>query len=250
MPKNPIEEFNSLKQRQAASRKQTEVGHWEKWKAAPEEEKPAHLQPLLKAYAPTFTRKVKEWKPPAIPESAFRAELHRQFINALDSFDPNRAALSTHVETRLQKGLRFVGRHQNMAYIPEGQTQYIGKIQRAQDQLTEDFGRPPTHDEIADHLGISPKRVGTVIKSMKKDFAFSSLEFDNTTQPSSREQEVLSLLPFSLSSDEKEIFDHIFGQNGKTKVTETNELARRLNKSPSQISRIKTSILSKYKQYR
>lgn len=247
---NPIDEFKSFKQRQADSRKQKEVALWEKWKQAPEPEKPEHLQPLLKAYAPTFARKVREWKPPAIPESAFKAELHKHFVDALHNFDPNRAALSTHVEMRLQKGLRYVGKHQNMAYIPEGQTQYIGKIQKAHDELTEDFGRPPTNDEIADHLGLQPKKVETVRKSMKKDFAFSSLEFDNTTQPSSREQEVLSLLHFALTPDEKSVFNHVYGQNGAAKITETNELAQRLGKSPSQISRLKTSILTKYKQYR
>lgn len=251
MSKNPIEELREQKEKEASARKQNEVALWQNWKSAPEHEKPQHLSPLLKAYEPIFQRKVQEWSggAKAVQPAAFHAELQKQFLNALNTYDPDRAALSTHVETRLHKAKRFVVKHQNLAYIPEGQVAHIGRIRKAQDELQEDLGRAPTPDEIGDHIGMSPKRVGTILGSLKKDVPASRFEADPSMQAMSREREVLDLLQYNLSPEEKQVFDHLFGRNGAQKVQSTNDLAKKLNKSAPQISRLKTSILNKYKGF-
>lgn len=251
MSKTPVTEFRDFRQQQSITRKEREAALVDQWKTAPEHEKPKHLQPLLQAYEPVFNRKVNEWSrgARAIQPAAFKAELQKHFINALETYDPARAALSTHVETRLQKAMRFVGRHQNLAYIPEGQARFIGPIQKARDELTEQFGRDPTHSEIADHLGMTPARVERISKSVKRDIPASLLVKDPTSQISSREREVLDLLQFNLSPDEKRVFDYLYGRNGMPVVQSTNELAKKLGKSAPQVSRLKTSILNKYKQY-
>lgn len=251
MPKDPVKDFREFRQQQSITRKDRETALVEQWKAAPEHEKPKHLQPLLQAYEPTFNRKVNEWSrgARAIQPAAFKAELQKHFINALQTYDPTKAALSTHVEMRLQKAKRFVGTHQNLAYIPEGQARFIGPIQKARDELTEQFGREPTHTEIADHLGMQPHKVERLAKSLKKDIPASMLVNDPSAQTSSREREVLDLLQFNLSPEEKKVFDYLFGRNGMPKVLSTNDLAKKLNKSAPQVSRLKTSILNKYKQY-
>ena len=248
---NPLDELKEYKEAQVTTRKQNEIVLWESWKKAPEHEKPKKLAPLLKAYEPTFQRKIHEWSggAVAIQPAAFKAELQKQFISALHNFDPEKAALSTHIETRLHKAKRFVIKHQNLAYIPEGQVAHIGRIRKAQDQLTEEFGRAPTTDEIADHIGMPPKRVATILNSLKKDIPSSRFEEDPTAKQHAREREVLGLLQFNLSPDEKEVFDHLFGQNGKAKIQSTNALAAKLGKTAPQISRLKTSILDKYKSY-
>jgi DNA-directed RNA polymerase specialized sigma subunit len=251
MPKNPVAEFRDFRQQQSATRKDRETEMVERWKGAPEHEKPQHLQPLLQAYDPVFNRKVNEWSrgARAVNPAAMKAELQKQFINSLHTYDPTKAALSTHVETRLQKAKRFVGTHQNLAYIPEGQARYIGPIMKARDELTEEFGREPTHSEVADHLGITPARVERLAKSLKKDIPASMLVNDPSAQASSREREVLDLLQFNLSAEEKKVFDYLYGRNGMPVVQSTNDLAAKLGKSAPQISRLKTSILKKYKQY-
>lgn len=251
MPKNPVEEFRQYQSAQTDTRKQKEHVLWDAWKQAPAHEKPKHLEPLLQIYAPTFQKKVNEWSrgARAIQPSAFKAELHKQFINALETYNPTKAALSTHVETRLKKAQRFVTKHQNLAYIPEGQVAHIGRIMRAQSELGEQFGRDPTHDEIADHLGMTPKRVGTILHSMKKDIPASMLVTDQVTNISPREREVLDLLQFNLSQDEKQVFDLLYGRNGQPSIQSTNDIAKKLGKSAPQVSRLKTSIINKYKNY-
>jgi DNA-directed RNA polymerase specialized sigma subunit len=251
MAKNPLEDFLAEKEKTAETRRINEIKMWETWQQAPQHQKPDHLAPLLKAYEPVFNRKINEWSrgAKAIQPTAFKAELQRHFIGALETYDPNKAALSTHVETRLQKAKRYVVKHQNLAYIPEGQVAHIGRIRKAQDELQEEFGRVPSHDEIADHLGMSPKRVNTILSAVKKDIPASRFESDPTTSAIHREREVLDLLQYNLSPDEKQVFDLLYGRNGNAPVTSTNDLAKRLGKSAPQVSRLKTSILNKYKNY-
>jgi DNA-directed RNA polymerase specialized sigma subunit len=248
MDRNPLDEILDEKEKQAVDRKVREVGLWQTWNQ--NGRKPEHLEPLLKAYQPLVNQRAKEWKPPAIPQSAFKAELQNHLIKALETYNPERAALSTHIGVRLQKAKRYMTQHANVAYIPEAQVSYIGKIQRATDKLTEDLGRAPTHNEIADHVGLPLKRVSTIIGAMRKDIPASAFgENDPMQKATAREREVLDLLQFNLSSDEKQVFNHLYGREGQPTITSTNELAQRLGKSPSQISRLKTSILGKYKKY-
>ena len=247
---SPIDTYLSHKTEQSERRRQADVQAWQAWKTAPEEHKPALLQPLLSSYMPTFHQKEQQWRPPSIPKSAFMAQLQHHFVGALHDYDPEKAALSTHVDMRLKKALRYVGKHQNIAYIPEGQTQHIGKIQRARDQLKDELGRDPTTDEIGDHLGMTPKRITTIMGSMKKDLPSSLWESDPVAQASSREQQVLGLIRYELAPDEQSVFDHIYGHNGAQRIEDTGQLARKLGKSPSQISRLKTSIIDKYNKFR
>jgi DNA-directed RNA polymerase specialized sigma subunit len=245
---NPLDEALEDKEKRATERKAKEVGLWQAWNESGR--KPEHLTPLLKAYNPLISQKVREWRPPAIPESAFRAELENHFIKSLETYNPERAALSTHINVRLQKAKRYMVQHQNLAYVPEGQAAYIGKIQKAQDQLRDDLGRKPTHSEIADQVGLAPKRVGTILRAMRKDIPASVFgESDPEIKSTAREREVLDLLQYNLSQDEKLVFNHLYGREGKAKINSTNQLADKLGKSPSQISRLKTSILNKYNQY-
>lgn len=244
---NPLDDVLQEKEKRATERKAREVGLWQKWNESGR--KPMHLEPLLKAYQPLVEQKIREWKPQAIPKSAFRAELQNHIIKALETYNPERAALSTHIGVRLQKAKRYMVQHQNLAYIPEGQVSYIGRINKAKDQLTDELGRAPTHSEIGDFVGLPPKRVATIMAATRRDIPMSMLETDPVGKNTMREREVLDLLQYNLTPDEKMVFNHLYGREGKPTVTSTGELATRLGKSPSQVSRLKTSILAKYKRY-
>ena len=68
-------------------------------------------------------------------------------------------------------------------------------------------------------------------------------------QAVNRQREILGLLRPELSRDQQTVFDHLYGLNGKQKVTSTGQLAKVLGKSPSQISRLRTDILNRFNQY-
>ena len=257
---NAVEEFLSTKEKSANVKREKEHELWNHWND--NGRKPAHLEPLLQAFNSVTNAKTREWKAPRINESAFKAELHTHMIKAFETYDPDRgASLRTHVEGRLQKAKRYNAKNQNFAYMPEEQIRFIGKIQQAHDQLSDEFGRTPTNAELATHVNqqdpkfkLTKKRVGEIRANQKADRPGSLWTYDPATRASNREQEVLNLINAELTSvfphpDERMVFEHIYGINGKALVTGTNDLAKKLGKSPSQISRIKSSVGAKVKSY-
>jgi DNA-directed RNA polymerase specialized sigma subunit len=254
MNKDPIDDALDAKTKVAAERKAEDFRLWQEWKTDPT---PERLDPLLKRFDPMIGQHVRLYKAPNVRESALKANLQEQAIKAFESYDPNRAALSTHVMGRLKKGLRFTRQHQNLARIPEAKAEKIGPIQSTMDELTEQFGRVPNHEEVASYLNdqgrfakpITGAQVQQIQKSMVKDINASSFESDPVPRFAAREQEVIGLLRPNLSADEQSVFDHLYGVGGKPRVTSTGELAKKLGKSPSQISRIKGKIDSQFKRY-
>jgi hypothetical protein len=243
-----VEEFFEFKTKEATERAKKEFGMWQQWQQGGK--KPEDLEPLLKVYEPRFQQKIYQWKPPAAVEAAIKADLHKNFIEALHKYDPNKASLSTYVDKRLQKTQRTINKVRGVGYMPEAQVGQIGKLQSAHNELAEQFGRDPTHAEIASHTKMQPIHVKRIMEgAARKDVPTSMLQSDPSTQPALREREVLNLLPDELSSDELQVFNHVYGRRGFARVASTSQLAKRLGKSPSQVSRLKSRIAKKYKRY-
>lgn len=245
---DPISDFLHTQDRVHSKKVQQTQDLWHNWDRNGRQ--PEHLEPILSNFSGLIGAKVREWKPPNIPKSVFEAEVTKHVIKAIESYTPNRGAnLNTHVNYRVQKAKRFMAQQQNLARIPEAQVYSIGTIQKAQDRLGEEFGRPPTHAEIGEHLGIPPKRVATILGSMRRDIPSSMWESDPELVALQRGREILPLLREALSPKERSVFDHTFGYQGAPVVTNVEQLAKRLNMSPSQVYRIKSSIADKYKSH-
>jgi DNA-directed RNA polymerase specialized sigma subunit len=251
-----VESFLTAQQQHNAKRREETQQLWHDWHS--NGRKPEHLEPMIQNFQGLIGVKIKEWKPPLVPKSAFEAELTKHVIKAIESYNPNRgASLNTHVNYRVQKAKRYMVQQQNLARIPEAQAYRIGAIQRSQDHLTEEFGRPPTHEEIAQHMTeidergrrYTPKQIGTIIKAMRRDIPSSMWESDPEPQSVRREHEILPLLRDALSPHEQMVFDHIYGHNGTPVISSTGQLATKLKMSPSQVSRLKSSIADKYRGY-
>lgn len=248
MTRTPIDDALLEKTKVANARQEREMEHWQAWTASGF--KPVKLEPLLDSYNTLIKRKAVEFGGglPMVPKEALEAEITKHVIGAFKTYDPNRgASLLTHVYRRMTKARRFVTQHQNVAYLPEAQAYSVGKIQRAENALTDDFGRPPTKQELADYVGMPVKKLVTIQRAAVKDIPASTLESDPFPRTGPRHQEVLSLLPQVLTPDEKQVFDLIY--HPTSPVTSTTTLASRLGKNQSQVSRLKSSILSKIDRY-
>jgi DNA-directed RNA polymerase specialized sigma subunit len=252
--KNPVGAYFQSKEAAQTKRKADEIALWKKWKDSGEQ--PKHLAPLLKLYEPVFAQKVRLWKPPMVPESAFKADLQTHAIKAFQTYDPSRgAAHNTHIEQRLKKSLRYGNRGANLLYIPEGQSSQIGKLNKAKDALTEDLGRDPTRAEIAQHTGMSVKRVTTILSAVRRDIPMGrsggeeGLDYgagDGSGRGFEDQQIAVAqnILPdiFPNKPEMHQLFNYTFGTNGHTKITKTNDLAKKMGKSAPQISRMKTQM--------
>jgi DNA-directed RNA polymerase specialized sigma subunit len=254
--KNPILTHLETKEAARTERKEKEMELWKRWRQTG---KPEHLEPLLQAYEPLLSQKMRAWRAPfSAPESAFRGEIQKHLINAFETYDPKKgAALNTHVHYRIQKAMRYNAKHQNLAYIPAGQTKLITPIKRAIEELREEYGRDPTHSEIATHLqmngeedfrNITAKRVETVLKAQRTAVPSSHLESDPTAHfPGFEDQQIAvaaTILPdiFPGKDDLHKLFNHTFGTNGFQQITSTSQLAKKLGKTDQQISHMKTQM--------
>jgi len=260
MASNPVEELEEFKKTSASEKRDKEHQLWEHWNE--NGRKPQHLEPLLNAFNTVVNAKTREWKAPRINESAFKAELQTHMIKAFENYDPTRgASLRTHIENRIQKAKRYNTKNQNFAYIPEEPARFIGKINRAKDELQEEHGVEPSHAQIAQQVNyndskarLNAKKVKDILEWQRLDIPGSTFSYDPTPRTGNREQEVLGLVHAEMHTvfplaDERAVFQHIYGLDGKPIITGTNELAAKLGKSPSQVSRIKKSIGNKIKSF-
>jgi len=251
---NPVEEFldfcgiekvavDDLRERQSK-----ELEMWHTWNN--NGRKQEHMRPLLESIRPLIQKHVKVWSSVRdVPPAAIKAEFTNQAVKAFENFDPNRGVkLSTFVTGQMKQGQRFITTYQNAARIPESRIYSIGTLNNAEQQLSETLGRAPTQLELADKLKWSPKKIGMLQSEIKKSQPTSMFASDAATYTPSRQQEVLRLLPYELSSDERAVFEHIYGINGKAKLS-PGEIATKLNMSAPKVSRLKSAIAEKYDKY-
>jgi DNA-directed RNA polymerase specialized sigma subunit len=243
---NPVSDFIASQNKLHSAKTEKTQQLWHQWDQSGRQAQ--HLEPIISNFAGLIGAKVREWKPPNIPKSVFEAEVTKHVVKAIESYTPDRGAnLNTHVNYRIQKAKRYMAQQQNLARIPEAQVYGIGPIQKAQDELREEFGRDPTHAEVGSHLGMPAKRVATILGSMRRDIPSSMWESDPELTGLQRGREILPLLREGLTPREQGVFDHTFGYDGAPVITNVEQLAKRLSMSSSQIYRIKNSIANKYK---
>lgn len=253
---NPVEEYLASVgqlEKDAASefrrKQQQEMEMWQQWKQGGQ--KPQDLRPLIKSFRPlinaranTFAGKLRD-----VPPAAIRAEFTNQFVQALETYDPQRGAqLNTHINHQLKKGQRFITTYQNPGRIPENRIYKIRELQDAEMRLDEQLGRAPTQIELADQLKWSPRTVGVLQKELRRATPTGQFEADPSTYTPSRHQEIMRLLPYDLSPDERAVFEHLYGVGGKMKLG-PGQIARKLKMSAPKVSRLKRAIAQKYSKH-
>jgi DNA-directed RNA polymerase specialized sigma subunit len=260
MADGPLEDYFQFKKDAAVKRTEQDMEAFEKWKKRPTKRS---LSTLLRRFEPEFNRKVSLWKSPKVDAAAFKADLKKNAITAFTTFDPTRgASLRTHVNNLLKRSQRFNLKYQNMAFIPEEKAALITPVQQATDQLTQELGKAPNNKQIATFLNrksvllpkrvvgkVTPSLVKTVQKYQIRDIPGSAFETDPTTRIPSFERETLGLLRSTLTGDMRTVYDYMYGTGGKPQITSTGQIAKRMGKSPSQISRLKGKIQTVYKKY-
>ncbi len=259
--RDPIDDYLDADEKRAEVRNANDLEAWQTWKKDPNKE---NTSALMKRFNPMFSQRVNMWKAPAVNEAAFRADLHRHALSAFETYDPNRGAqLRTHVGNLIRRAQRFNAKYQNVAFIPEEKAALITPINQARDVLFQENGSAPTDAQIATYLGqnedmlpkrvrgkITPQLVSTVKQYQIRDIPGEGFDSDPSPKAMSFERETIDVLRPALGTDEERtVYDYMFGKNGKPHVESTGEIARRMGKSPSQISRLKKRIEGVYKRY-
>lgn len=249
---NPVSDFLSaraaLKKEAARTRAKKDFDLWDQWQTNGKKEEDMdvllkQMDPLIRRASNVYAGKVN------IPKSAIRAEFQIQAIKAFDKYDPKRgAALGTYLTWQLKKGRRFVSTYQNIGRIPETRIHQITTFKNERDRLQDKLGREPSSMEIADKLKWPVNQVSAMELELRKEVPTSMLQGDLTSTKPSKETEMIRLLQYELAPQEKLVYEYLLGINGKPQM-KPGQIARKLNMTPSKVSRIKSSIGKKAGQY-
>lgn len=228
---------------------QRELDMWKTWDK--NGRKPSDLRPLVKSLQPLVNNRMKLFKNSLrdIPSPIIKHEFHNKLVNALDSFDPNRGRMSTHITNHLKQVDRFVKTYQNDARASEEMTSEFGAYNRAHNLLRDTYGREPTTFELADHMKIPVKRVQAIQQQNIKSYGAGSQKEDPRTFVPSKTKQILDLLPYEIDDPEElNVFEHLHGTNGKPQL-KPSEIAKKLGFSPAKVTRIRNRLAKKWNQY-
>lgn len=201
---------------------------------------------LLKTIQPVIDTAVMSYAGQnASPTIHSRARL--MALKALDTYDPNKGNVRTHLLSQLQSLRRLSAQSQNIISIPEQVGLDYSKLNDSETELRDQLGRDPTDDELADHTGLSKKRIQK-IRAFNQPVS-EGMTTREVTDEESYGGDVASTIPNShraadawfnfvyddLSPIDKLIADMTLGRNGRRRAS-TQEIARRLNITPGAVS--------------
>lgn len=232
---NPAFGFDKQKNIGSRDRNQLETDY-ETWRV---DQRPANMAKLLESSKPVIERALTSY---AGGNQAMYGRAKLLAIDAFKSFDPKKGTkLRTHLFIRLQPLQREFTKRTSPLAIPERVQLDLLRINQAEQSLRELHGRDPADDEIADEIGLSARRIahvrgfskGIVTESqMRSPEGIPSLPGTQQVTPNDIWVEYVH---HDLSPIDKKIFEWKTGVYGK-KVLTTNEIARRLNITPSAVS--------------
>ena len=193
---------------------------------------------------PIMLREVNKWAP-SMSRSYLEGKAKRLAVEAFESYDPNQgAALSTYLASRLPKLSRDVYATQNIARLSETKNLLFHNYITSSADLRDLHGREPTNDELADHLGWSPKKLDQFQRqSQRKEF----VESEDHPEAEDAEDHLVDYIYHDLTPLQKSIFEHSTGYQGKEQLT-GGELTKKLNITQGQLSYQKTLIVNAVNQ--
>lgn len=176
---------------------------------------------------------------------SLRSRAKMMALKALETYDPARGNVRTHLLSQLQSIRRAAAQSQNIITIPEQVGLDYGTLSDAEAELQDELSRDPTDDELADRTGLSVRRI-------QKIRAFHQPLSEGTTQQVTEDGQpgdVASSIPGATSGEDawfnfvyddltptdKLVADMLLGRHGRRRAS-TQEIARRLNITPGAVS--------------
>lgn len=233
----------------ARQSKERELELWKKYRDSNWTDKQSFNE-LYMSLQPLAYSVIQKWSGAALPTSVIESEVKNLMIKALKDYDLNRGVqLNTFLISRLQKVSRLVYKYQNVGTIPEQRAIKIDQFKKIRTFLTDDLNREPTGVELAEELKWSNAEVERMEKELRTSVSFSNELAGMSFVQSSRDMEILDLIYYELTPQEKLVYEHLTGKAGK-EVLSGQDIALRLKISPSTVTRIRQSIEKKIDKYR
>lgn len=240
-----LEPRDLSKSKEASERSDKDLELWHNWN---NNKNPETLNILLKQINPMIKSEVTNWERSGIDPIILKVEGHNLALNALNSYNPEKSQLNTHVINNMRHMSRFVNNHQNAVRVTEEKIYGYRKFNNVKEQLEMELGRLPTQEEIEMQMGNAGK-VSDFIPMQENLYSTSS---ETGTLPQNHDLNsnpiALQLLRDDLSDDKRFILDATYGLNGQ-KILMNKDIAKILNKSAPMITKHKNAIDIKMKRY-
>lgn len=218
---------------------------WQKWAADPSKENTGYF---LKVINPVLQKAVDAYG--GDRANPIHLGYARQIaINAIRQYSPSH---NTHITTYLWHRLKGLQRkftqEENITKIPERLVLIKNQMDARVAELTEELGREPSDEEIADDMGISIpliKRLRNLEKAIPASYEYDIGE--NSEEGGSfsvvmphmeqkRWNSILMLVYGDLSDKERVLMENLYGMNGKNPVS-LSEAAKKAGMSIATASR-------------
>jgi RNA polymerase primary sigma factor len=212
---------------------------FDKWKGEPSQ---PNLQELLKKANPVIDSAVQSY---GRGNPALRSQAKVLAVKAFQSYDPKQGTkLRTHLLTQLQPLSRHSRLYENIVHVPERVSADLYRMNQSKQQFMDEHGREPVDQELADHSGLSVKRLAHIQGFAHKEMAESGLhEMDDGDQgvmypgiaKADPQQVWLEYVHHDAEPIDKQILEWRTGYNGKPKLS-VNEIAGKLKITPGAVS--------------
>lgn len=134
---------------------------------------------LLESFDPLIQKEVNVFKTSPLPTEAIKLRAVGLAAKALDTYDPEKSQLNTHLTNSLKKLNRFVYEYQNIGKIPEHRILKITQYRSIKDQLKDKLLREPTVMEIASEMKIAPIEVERLETELRQDLTIKADSVDD-----------------------------------------------------------------------
>lgn len=228
---NILDRVARLKQAELATRADKDLAAWRAWKTSPTD---ANLSALLKQMDPMIQSEVNRWGG-VLARPVLETEGRKLAVDAFRTYEANRgAALATHVANSLKKLSRLAYTHQSLARVPENKRLQYHSVELASTHLADQLGRPPSHEELADHLGWSLKYLNQFkTEAARKEYVESGPVIPNLQ--TEEHDDTVDLVHHDLTHVQKQIMEHLTGFRGAP-VLGNVEIMKKLNLTQGQYS--------------
>ncbi|WP_353208384.1 hypothetical protein [Sphingorhabdus sp.] len=182
----------------------------------------------------------------ASPSPTLRSRARLMALKAMNTYDPQRGSVRTHLLSQMQGLRRLSAQEQNIISIPEQVGLDFQKLYAAQQELSDQLNREPTDDELSDYTNLSSRRISK-IRAFNQPLAEGTTTVD--TGDGENSGPAASNLPGNhshidawmkfvyddLSPTDKLVMDMTLGRNGRRR-TSTQEIAKKLNITSGAVS--------------
>lgn len=215
------------------------------WKA---NDTPATRGALLKQVQPVLNTALYSYAGAgASPAIKSRAKLLA--LQAFKSYDPNKGAMKSHLLSQLRRLQRDAAQGNQIISMPERVSMDRMHLMESEKSLRDQLGRDPSDLEVADHTGLSLKRLGYIRNATSGINTGSIMDADGEVfSPASKipgatdaDDAWADMIYYDLGDVDRAIMDYTLGLRGVGQLS-TNDLAARLNLSPGAISQRKAKI--------